>query len=314
MNTNNIKQGDVYKNYPALCRALDINPSTGNAKKAHMKEFSRFFNFHNEGNKIIIDEIYVEPFPRQDARTNGNNSTYRADLEVLIINYFNQHKDISHITLDRLARLIHIYPKQFLTDKEYWVDFGVSELVVEQGVLPKHLSDFFFQSQLKARAIIDDCLHNLSKRGLISLSKDFMVSYSREDFVVEAELKLAILITEAEEQALELLGLTRQQLFFTNDYKRFNEIVLSTLEKQGYKLSHYFKAYHIVLSPDAPSFDNLQVEDAQRNLRNNLKSYLEMHAIKLHEKSKLDFGSRDNFRETEKYLLDFSIIINHFFK
>jgi hypothetical protein len=45
----------------------------GNAKKAQIKEFERYFNYKKVGQKFIITEIYNEPLTKVDKRCEGNN-------------------------------------------------------------------------------------------------------------------------------------------------------------------------------------------------------------------------------------------------
>lgn len=58
MTTENIKVGDVYKNYPALCEALGIEAKTSNSKKKQLQEIEAILKYKREGNKYIIEELY----------------------------------------------------------------------------------------------------------------------------------------------------------------------------------------------------------------------------------------------------------------
>lgn len=59
MNIENLSEGQIFKNYKALCEALGIKPTTGKSKQIQMNKLSERVEWHKEGNKIIIDKIKV---------------------------------------------------------------------------------------------------------------------------------------------------------------------------------------------------------------------------------------------------------------
>lgn len=60
MNIQNIHQGDTYKNYIALCGALQIPVQSSTSKTKQLKEMSTYFRYHRNGHKYIIDEVYPQ--------------------------------------------------------------------------------------------------------------------------------------------------------------------------------------------------------------------------------------------------------------
>ena len=72
MNIENLKVGQVIKNYKVLCELLGQEIKTSNSKKSQLKEWERYFRYHKEGQKIIIDEIFKIPLSIEDGRTNAN--------------------------------------------------------------------------------------------------------------------------------------------------------------------------------------------------------------------------------------------------
>ncbi|WP_415331721.1 GIY-YIG nuclease family protein [Clostridium perfringens] len=55
---SNLKEGQVFKNYKELCGFLGWEITNGNSKKKQMDTLSTMCEWHKEGNKIIIDEVY----------------------------------------------------------------------------------------------------------------------------------------------------------------------------------------------------------------------------------------------------------------
>lgn len=56
------------KNYKLMCEFLKEEEGTGNSRKAQINRWKRYFEFHKEGQKFVIDEIYDEPQITLDQR------------------------------------------------------------------------------------------------------------------------------------------------------------------------------------------------------------------------------------------------------
>ena len=74
MNINNIRVGETYKNWKALCEALGIEPKSGGYKAKQEKDFRQYFNWTKEGQKIIITVVYDEVQERVDGRGKSEGS------------------------------------------------------------------------------------------------------------------------------------------------------------------------------------------------------------------------------------------------
>ncbi len=73
-----LEVGQIFKNYKEICKWLKVEPTTGKGKKYHLREFERYCNYHKEGQKFIIDEVYKNPSSKIDNR-GGNNIKYSYD-------------------------------------------------------------------------------------------------------------------------------------------------------------------------------------------------------------------------------------------
>ena len=65
-----------------MCEILKKETKTGNARKAQLKEFGRYFDWEKAGQKFIITDIYDTPLEKEDKRKFGNNSIYVRYIEV----------------------------------------------------------------------------------------------------------------------------------------------------------------------------------------------------------------------------------------
>jgi hypothetical protein len=82
ININNLGIGQVIKNYKELCKILNWEITGGNSKKLQLKDLKRYCKYHKEGNKYIIDEIFEEPFPKQENKRNSGYKTTYKELNI----------------------------------------------------------------------------------------------------------------------------------------------------------------------------------------------------------------------------------------
>lgn len=66
-----LKKGQTFKNWKEVCAWFDWKNICGTYKQARLKELSSLCEFHKEGNKIIIDEVFENQKPIEDGRV-GN--------------------------------------------------------------------------------------------------------------------------------------------------------------------------------------------------------------------------------------------------
>ena len=79
---NQLEVGDTFKNYPELCRYLDISPTGGKAKKCRIAELERYVGYAKEGNAFIITEVYDKPkSSKQKGRKKIDFPSYHVDQQ-----------------------------------------------------------------------------------------------------------------------------------------------------------------------------------------------------------------------------------------
>lgn len=97
MKIENLKEGQVIKNYKELCKVLEIEPKNGGeSKKSQLKDIERYIKYEKQGQKFIIIKIYDNPKEKIDKRVNnkgGNNTVFADDIEKLILNMLSKSKD-----------------------------------------------------------------------------------------------------------------------------------------------------------------------------------------------------------------------------
>ena len=58
----------TYKNYKELCKAMGWEEKAGNSRVKQLKELESLCEYHKEGNKFVIDEVFENPIPIKDGR------------------------------------------------------------------------------------------------------------------------------------------------------------------------------------------------------------------------------------------------------
>ena len=75
----------VYKNWKALCEAVGWNPKNGGTyKQSREKDLNDICNWHREGNKIVITEIFGELPMEEDKRANNGNNGHSTSKYTMV--------------------------------------------------------------------------------------------------------------------------------------------------------------------------------------------------------------------------------------
>ena len=61
INVSKLKKGMIIKNYKELCGLLDMRATSGNGKINQLNELKLYCEYHKDGNKFVIDEVYNNP-------------------------------------------------------------------------------------------------------------------------------------------------------------------------------------------------------------------------------------------------------------
>ena len=99
-----LEKQKIYKNWKELCEAMDWNNIGGDTKKKYLKILNSICEFHKDGQKIIIDNIYNNPLPIVDSRGKHKRCIGNARKEYKeykIEKRYDNSIGIYKITLDR---------------------------------------------------------------------------------------------------------------------------------------------------------------------------------------------------------------------
>ena len=66
----------TYKNYKELCKAMEWEEKACNSRVSQLKELGSLCEYHKEGNKFVIDEVFENPIPIKDGRGGKQPSNF----------------------------------------------------------------------------------------------------------------------------------------------------------------------------------------------------------------------------------------------
>lgn len=143
MKVENLKIGQVLTNYNELCEVLDIEPKPSNntnGRKAHHKEFDRYFKYKKDGRKYIITEIYSEELEKVDKRTLGNNNNQARCIRYLLLNLLSAYKieqdEVIGFSKGLLLRKLYMANENYIiaktSRKQYAQALEVNEIAINE--------------------------------------------------------------------------------------------------------------------------------------------------------------------------------------
>lgn len=176
MNIEKLKVGMIIKNYKEMCLLLGENIKTGNSKKSQLKEWERYFKYHKDGNKFVIDDIYKEIREKEDNRVNGNNSVYGKHIQKLILDLLSQDENEGKIFLscNQLLRKLQMVGVNYSKGRS-----NIPKLSEILKVDEDIVQDVFEYTHNKLRNALETSLNVLAKQSWIEWHKKKTVCIKR---------------------------------------------------------------------------------------------------------------------------------------
>ena len=243
--SDKIEPGEIIT-YKEICNRLNIPYYTsGNQKKAQIKELKRYFDYESINRKWMITEIYHSPLDKE-ARAVPQNSIYVKYVECILLQHLSGlDGNETYITNNRLWLLLGMINDKYNTYKDNYEDLE-NKLITSFEV-----SDFYKRSSSYLSKIVERSLHSLERRSLIACSEAYMITEktgSGNYNYYEADVRDTEEILKVKRQVLLKFGLEDEgQLVFKNI--RFRKDYYSTLDKifeEEYGWEKVYRAYHII--------------------------------------------------------------------
>jgi hypothetical protein len=323
MNINNLKEGQIIKNYKELCNILNITSKGGKSKQLQLSDLERYFKYTKDGNKFIINEIYKDPLQKIDNRINGNNSIYAEYIDKLILHMCSETFDSKYKKIELATNGILLYlnmiNKNYKTGRTQINQFSrFLEIPIET------IFDFYDSTYKRNTALLESGLNRLSNKSLISWNIIIKVCTKDDIYRVATDGEVSGIL-EIEQEVLLKFGVeSKKDIFLCGKWNEF----IKEVNKLLYELTnfrYYFKAYKIITTN---SFIKmlLNAEDKE-SINNELNSLLYFANIKsatnrhdkvaeeyktttLIGKKKVPHFDKECNRLTENYITDSKIIAN----
>ena len=273
MNILELKQGQVYKNYKALCEQLGEQPKTGKSKQLQLKDWERYFTYHKDGNKFVIDEVFSQAKEKIDGRKNnkgGNNNVYAEELDRIVLSCVGDG--------DWTLNDIFITCIPLLTSK--YQDFLKYDCNVyaEKNNMSTGLVDTYSQ---KLKGILERAIES----SLTRLKKQGKIEY-RKSIIANTVTDKIILNEEQEEELKDAEQLTYKEMEITH-FQRTNREINKKFKKgvcckMSIEMIGYWKVYQVEQLTDE---NPMQDDDIEKFCE---KVVIQLHKAVINKKVKGD--------------------------
>ena len=308
----NLTNGQILKNYKELCEVMNWKVQSGTSKMAQFKELDRICKWHKEGNKIVIDEIFINTKKKVDGRgksmnSRGNNKNqYIENIELSIIgmlvkdnNEFGELIGSKNILLEKFGLINKNYVfckrRQNKLSNYLGVDFSV-------------VADFYKNVDSMVVNNFESALNNLNKRKLIIWNSTIMICKNiteSDKYKTDKEFIKATVINEyGEKEDIWTLN-EKVDIVFAEAAKKEKQIILKC-EKQILNDMGYDNIKRVFANNKVEEYYNrvyelIRSKDGMKDFRYYYKAYKMIYNIDdiIDELHKLGY---EEFEEEHKQL------------
>lgn len=246
MNINSISEGQIFKNYKALCAELSEPIKTGKAKQLQISDWERYFEYSKSGNSFIINKIYDEPTEKVDNRgksEGSRRSIYGNAIQLLITDLLARRHGYVTISKNKLMASIGMIN----------VNYGecgksVKKLAQLVDMDEKMIYDFYNINNCNLTGMLETALDNLQDKSIIMYNRIFKVCEVSKFTPRKANKYEVAQIMEYEKETLEELGfLTKSKVRVSNKWNVFQKEVQKKLSEYT-DIKYYYSAYEITVN------------------------------------------------------------------
>lgn len=226
INTTEIKIGQEFANYKALCVALGLEAKrSGNARDSQIAEIRRYIDFERlaPSHRIKITDIHSKPI------LTVKKSKYQQHIIPLILHHIStSRKHELTKSLNDMMMLLGMANPDF-RDKYNWLNSADGEgyLVCECKIPVRVALNIFRNYRQKCKKAIESALDSLQRGGVLNWELTHIVDYEAEDKAISRRLTAEeeAVIKEIEAKALVEMGYSsKRDVLFANmmpQYFRF---------------------------------------------------------------------------------------------
>lgn len=276
MNINKLKElldsnkGElVVKNYPTLCEILEIKKASGNTKISQFKELATHCNYEQQGQKIIVKEIYDTQKEKIDMR--GAKGKFSDDLQEILLGVLAQDKK-GELLFSKNVLFKHL---NMINDNYRIARYNVPQLSELIEVDEDIVYSFFDDANSKMVDMLEVALKRLRSRRLIIWEKVMVVAklkaiknelgevklefdndnYNNARVKTQIEYRQATfeekqIILEIERSIMNELGCKDAQQVFLNGKWREYKKKVNALVQERLNIKFHFEGFLITYNHD----------------------------------------------------------------
>ncbi len=313
MKIENLKEGQVLKNYKELCEVLGIEPKTsGKSRKLQEQEIQRYIAYHLEGRKYKIDQIYSKELEKVDKRTLGNNNDQARCIRYLICNMLSGYK-IEQDEVIGFSKALML-KKLFMTNDNY--------------VTAKYSRELYAKALEVETMAVNECLDYIEnssisaiRRAIATLKSQSVLGYKYSYSWVDhkgVHNHCTVLEENAihlmEQEVMAQMRISKKQKIW--EYGRWEEFKSRVKNKllEEYpslfpKLDYYYYSFHFNYTMEGiqrhmrfmEQKQGMNFEVAKAGVQELWSNSLETTINNRHEKAKEKTPFGNSFKEIENY-------------
>lgn len=309
LNTDQLKTGQIVKNYKELCLLLNEEIKSGKTKVYQLKRWLRYFGFERKGHSYIITDIFDKPKLKKSKKF--ENSLYLKHAEkILIIELSGAIDNIGTYSKVDLCNLFGMTGKGNIFNKSACIEIVRSYSGANlngNGEETIAVSDWeidFFRKRVnnKLREILFSILDSMVARDILTFNEKRVIAIKKEKKYIysDATEEQIDLIIQTENNVMINMGLTR--LTFANMESFYNEV--NTVLQNLYGWHHTFKSFeltlnktHAVTITEESRFElEKDYYENQRALNTNIIAFMNEQAIRLYNKNQDKYKRHEHSR------------------
>lgn len=284
----------VVKNYKAMCELLGEKEKNGHSKESQLKKWQSRFHWIKDGHKFIIKEIYDEPLPIEDGRSEGNNAIYVRLIEWLIAKDLVKREGYTHtLTRKRWWKLLG------MVNSRYHDVSSTNLHLISELHDDKEIRWFYNRSNSILNNILRDALRSMCNRSLIDYEiQTIIVRPESEGGWFQAGDEELAKLQEIRRDTLNKMGLAgERQVFYKNRQDEYYKEVYRII-KDEYGWDRYFKQIKIIFNQKNISKAIPELEEDFRN--ETMRSLTEDKMLKLNEEivNRMNTDAENQFNKT----------------
>ena len=234
----------IYKNWKELCKDVGWNSTGGAYKQARLKELDTICNWHKDGNKIVIDEIFGELSKETDKRANNGNNGHSTSkygmVDTLIYNQLSTTERI--FTKSQLIRNAGLYIIK---------DTIINSCNVESEY---SIDDFLDVFNSTINKLIDTSLNRMSKNKIIKYGKVIVIDSSVN--ALNLDNKVCKIIENIENEVSKDMNVKNIYLLPSEEKKAFYDRCNEKAIEMGVCQEYYYRAFSIKKIDDIKNYNS----------------------------------------------------------